>query len=226
MKGAIFDMDGLLLDSERLFQDAWRALAEERGIVLGDTFTAEISGSGQEQQKEILRKYYPGADPDALIAACKSRVYAMEETDLVLKKGAVELLETLRSSGFRCAVASSSPLEMVRKNLARTDILKYFGVTVSGEEVSRGKPFPDVFLLAAEKLGLPAEECYVFEDSMNGIRAAAAARCVPVMVPDLVQPAEEIRAMCWVYPDLAAACRALLSEPQQAQKEPDESAFP
>ena len=205
MKGAIFDMDGLLLDSERLFQVGWHMLADKYGVELGDRFSGEIIGCGEVQAAGVLSRYFPGAVPQDLIEECKAKVAELEETQLELKKGVREILAGLKSAGFRLAVASSSPLTMIRKNLGRMGVLDFFDVLLSGEEVTRGKPNPDIFLLAAERLGLEPESCYVFEDSLNGIRAAHAANCRAVMIPDQVAPTDEIRTMCDVYPDLIAA---------------------
>lgn len=207
MRGAIFDMDGLLLDTERLFQLAWRELAQEHGFSLDDAFTPEICGCGRLQSHKVLARYFPGMEPEPLIAACKAKVDRMEEQELRLKPGVAETVPAMKDAGFRMAIASSSPQDMVRRNLERVGILHCFDALVSGEEVSRGKPFPDIFLLAAERIHVPPKECYVFEDSLTGIRAAHAAGSTPVMIPDQFPPTEEIRAICRVYPDLAAFWR-------------------
>ena len=209
IKGVIFDMDGLLLDSERLFQESWRMLADRHGVTLGPAFSSEIIGCGETQAQEVLRRYFPGEDPKKLIEDCKENVARLEETQLVLKKGVRETLSGMRAAGMRLAVASSSPMWMIRQNLARMGIASYFDVLYSGENVKRGKPFPDLFLLTAEELCLEPGDCYVFEDSLNGIEAAHAAHCRPVMIPDQVPPTEEIRKICEVYPDLLAAWREI-----------------
>lgn len=211
MTGGIFDMDGLLVDTERLYQRVWRQLAAERGFELPGTFAAEICGKGEKQAADVLRRYFPGYDPEAIIALCKERVVLLEETELTLKPGAADILAAMKKRGFRLAVASSSPMSMVRRNLAHAGILDFFDALTSGETIERGKPFPDIFLAAAASIALPAEECYVFEDSLSGIIAADAAGCTPVMIPDLVQPPEDIRAICHVFPDLSAARVALLA---------------
>ena len=206
MKGAIFDMDGLLTDTERMYQGYWRELAEERGLTLDADFLAAICGSSGEGTNAVLRRYYPGYDPDELHAACRKRMTAALERGVPLKPGVHTILEGLRKRGFRVAVASSSNMARVQQCLRGADILRYFDVVVSGAELEHGKPAPDIFLLAAEQLGLDARDCYVFEDSYNGIRAGYAAGCRSVMVPDLMPPTEEMRALSWrIFPDLAAA---------------------
>jgi HAD superfamily hydrolase (TIGR01509 family) len=211
MRGAIFDMDGLLLDSERLYQQCWRDLAKEHGIILPDSFPMEITGSGADRTRIILRKYFPGADPDALITDCKERVTLLEETDLAPMPGAAELLHYLQEMNWLLAVASSSPRDMVLRNLERTGLSVYFRQVLSGEDIVRGKPFPDIFLLAAERLGVAPQDCLVLEDSPNGLLAARAAGCRPVMVPDQVPPTDELLSFCLVYPSLTDVMNAVRS---------------
>jgi HAD superfamily hydrolase (TIGR01509 family) len=135
-----------------------------------------------------------------------------EKTDLQLKPGAADLLPALKKAGYRLAVASSSPRDMVLTNLGRTGIDSYFDVVVCGDEVSRGKPDPDIFLLAAERLGLLPGDCYVLEDSPNGIRAGHRAGCSVLMVPNMVQPDEEIRELCTgIYGTLSDVKKAMAS---------------
>ena len=125
------------------------------------------------------------------------------EVQVPVKEGAAELLRYFRQQGVRMAVASSSSRSQIEANLRRSQLLEYFAAIVSGTEVEHGKPEPDIFLLAAEKIGCRPEACYVFEDSENGIRAGAAAGCVTVMVPDLLMPSAEI------CPHCAMICKSL-----------------
>ena len=224
MIGAIFDMDGLLIDSERLFQRIWRELAAEAGYTLDDSFAAAICGSSGKVTEEVLRRYVPGVDPQTLIDECYRRVIELEKKYIPLKPGAVEILEGMKRGSFRTALASSSPLDMIERNLEITGLTAFFDELVSGFEVQRGKPEPDIFLLAAGRLGLPERDCYVFEDSVNGIRAGHAAGCMAVMVPDLVQPTPEVRALCHgVYPDLLTAWRAISEEQGLSVEDRDNS---
>ena len=122
----------------------------------------------------------------------------------------MEILKFFEENGVKMAIASSSSIEVITKNLERADIKKYFSAIVSGDDVEHGKPAPDIFLKAAEKINLPASECYVFEDSFNGIRGAYAAGCTPVMIPDTVQPTDEIKKLCaGIYPNLLDAMNAI-----------------
>lgn len=203
-------MDGLLFDTERLYQREWHALAHEHGFQLGDNFASEICGKGEIQAHEVLRRYFPGCDPKEVMETCKARVTVLEETELELKKGAVEILASMKERGYLLAVASSSPMVMILKNLEKAGLEAYFDKLVSGETIPRGKPFPDIFLAAAESLGLPPEECFVFEDSLNGIEAAYAAGSQPVMIPDLVQPTERARSISKIFSDLSEAREKLI----------------
>ena len=213
MNAGIFDMDGLLLDSERIYQRVWRELAAERGRTLGEDFTLAISGTSGDLTLEVLRRYFPGEDPAAVAAECRRRVFEYPPLDIPLLPGVREILSGMRAAGWGVAVASSSFLPVIQRNLRAHGLDGFFEVWVSGGDVTRGKPSPDIFLLAARRLGAEPENCYVFEDSFNGIRAAKAAGCRGVMIPNLVPPTEEIRALCThVCPDLSAAWRIIQSE--------------
>ena len=190
-RGAIFDMDGLLLDTERLYQESWVEMAHSFGQLSDPTFPSAVSGTSGEGMRAVIRRYYPAVDPYAFQAGCFARVDAvLENQGPPVKPGAGELLEYLSAQGVNIAVASSSGRARILSNLRATGLERFFDAVVSGQQVERGKPEPDIFLLAAEEIGCPPEDCYVFEDSLNGVRAGMAAGCTTVMVPDLVPPPE------------------------------------
>ncbi len=206
MRGAIFDMDGLLIDSERIWQGQWYEMAEERGVTLADTFPRDMCGTGGEQTLAVIRRYYGTDEPRAVLDECTERVHRIQRAGVPLKPGVEIILRGLRGAGYRIAVASSSPMDMIEHNLATNGVREYFDVLTSGGEVEHCKPEPDIFLLAAKRLGIPPEECYVFEDSLNGVKAGWRAGCRAVMVPDLIEPSEEAREQCFgIYRDLAEA---------------------
>ena len=210
MRGAIFDMDGLLIDSERIWQSQWNEMAAERGLTLAGTFAGEICGTGGARTREVISRHFCVDDPEPIMRECAERVHRLEEHGVPLRPGVHTILRGLRDAGYRVAVASSSPMDMILQNLKFDEIDGYFDALASGRECANGKPAPDVFLLAAEKLGVPPEECYVFEDSLSGVEAGFRAGCRAVMIPDLVQPTEDARRMCWgVFPDLAEAWEAI-----------------
>lgn len=191
MNGAIFDMDGLLLDTERLYQESWIEIAKKFGQTPDPAFPPAVSGSSGEGMRQIIRRYYPEVDPYAFQAGCIARVDSiLDEQGPPVKPGAREFLEYFRSRGIQTAVASSSSRERILSNLRMTELDSFFDAVVCGQQVERGKPEPDIFLLAAKEIGCGPEACYVFEDSINGVRAGMAAGCTTVMVPDLVPPPE------------------------------------
>lgn len=209
-KGAIFDMDGVLFDTERLYQESWMILAEEMGLVPNPAFPKAVCGTNGSYMLDVIRKYYPSADAQTYMQNCLDRVAQIVETAVPEKEGIHEILEYLHQNGVKVAVASSSPLETIEHHLKLSGIFPYFNAIVSGGQVTHGKPAPDIFLEAAARLHLPAEACYVFEDGMNGIRAGVAAGCTTVMVPDLTEPTEELYHICAaVYPNLTAVLNAL-----------------
>lgn len=210
ISGCIFDMDGLLFDTERIFQNYWRAIAAEQGIVLADSFTAEITGTSGEMMNCILEKHYHTGDGGEIQKDCKKRVLRHLAKDVPVKKGAVEILRRCRTLGIKTAVASSSPLRQIENNLKNVGMEKDFDALVSGDEVERGKPAPDIFLLAAKRIGVPPEECVVFEDSPHGIEGALRAGMKAVMIPDLLPPWEEHKRRIDVYHDLQEAAEKLL----------------
>lgn len=209
-KGAIFDQDGLMFDTETIFRQAWAQAAQQLGVQIPEGFRAVISGSGGGSTRQIIRAWIPDADPDALMALTFQISYDIQSRTLPEKRGLHEILEFFKSEGVKMAVASSSHREPIHRNLVRSGTLAFFDAVVSGEDVSRSKPEPDVFLLAASKLGLAPSDCYVFEDSYNGVRAGHAAGCFTVMIPDLLAPDQEIaRYFDACFPDLLTALQEI-----------------
>ena len=209
-QGAIFDMDGLLFDTERLFRESWVEMAKQFGQVPQPEFPAAVAGTSGEGMRAVIRRYYPAVDAAAFQEGCIARTAEIVREKLPEKPGIREILAFFRERGVKIAVASSSQREMILDNLRRAEIAPYFDAVVSGEEVSRGKPEPDIFLLAAQRLGCAPEDCYVFEDGINGVRAGIAAGCAAVMIPDLFPPTEDIRENCaGIYPSLLDARDAI-----------------
>ena len=209
-KGAIFDMDGLMFDTEAIWQEGWRVMAEKNGYEPSADFGRDISGTSGEVMRDVVRRYYPKVDVDAFIAEERVIVEERLSKEVPIKPGLFEILELFRRSGVKMAVASSSQPAMIRRNLQMTNTIAYFEVVLSSTEVARAKPEPDVFLKAAELLGLAPEDCYVFEDSFGGVRAGAAAKAATIMIPDQLQPTDEIRALTGgVFSSLAEAAEAI-----------------
>lgn len=211
-KGAIFDMDGLLFDTERIFQETWQELAETCQVELADGFVRAISGTNGEHMCRVIEEYYHVPDGNLIMEACMSAVKKKLEIHVPVQEGVTEILQYFRENGIKMAVASSSAREQIKANLENAWIEEYFEEIVSGAEVRHGKPEPDIFLRAAEKIGCRPEECFVFEDSENGIKAGYAAGCVTVMIPDLIAPSSEIVPYCsHIYENLLHAMQEIKS---------------
>lgn len=205
-EGAIFDMDGLLFDTERIYQQTWREIARERGIELDDGFPRAISGTSGEHTYRVIEAYYHVPDGSVIREECRGRIREKLSVHVPVKKGVHEILDFFQKEGIRMAVASSSAAGQIESNLEKACIREYFTAVVSGAEVRCGKPAPDIFLCAAERIGCRPEECVVFEDSENGIKAGHAAGCITIMVPDLFEASPEILPYCTkICQDLLAA---------------------
>lgn len=195
-------MDGVLFDTERLYQETWKEIAGERHVILGDSFLMAISGTNGICMKQVIEKYYQVSDGSAIMQECMERMKKKLEEHVPVKKGVYEILEYFHRLGMRIAVASSSSTMQIEANLSKSGIRDYFCEIVSGAEVEYGKPSPDIFLLAAQKICCRPEECLVFEDSENGVKAGHLAGCFTIMIPDLIEPSDEIRPLCSkVYSD-------------------------
>lgn len=203
IKGAIFDQDGLLFDTESVYAKAWVEVSDRHGYGFTDAMTRRISGYGRgEIGAEIARLIaiddVEGYIDEVMVRARELLLAAPPK----LKPGAREILVACQKRGIKLALASSSPRDCIEWNLGSTGLKHYFDAIVSGADVSRGKPNPDIFLLAASKLGLAPEDCAVFEDAFTGIQAAVKAGCRAVMIPDRRQPDESIRQVAQVFSSL------------------------
>lgn len=193
LKGAIFDHDGLMFDTEKVWQANWKKVADEMGIILPEEFKHEICGTSGQLMLDVIQKYYHVEDGSAIQKRVRQGVSDDEEKHIDMKEGLLDILEMFKENGVKMAVASSSQKAMIERNLKNANVSEYFDAVVSGQEVEHGKPAPDIFLLAAERLGLDAKDCYVFEDAFNGVNAGVASGARTIMVPDLTQPTEEIQ---------------------------------
>jgi beta-phosphoglucomutase len=173
----IFDMDGVLVDSYHAHLKSWQRIASEEGLTLSEADFARTFG---RTSREIIAEYWGGrgyrnADVAALDDRKEAAFREILAADFPVMPGATELLRSLRQSGFALAVGSSGPPENVALVLDRLEARPLFGAVVTGTDVTRGKPDPQVFLLAAERLGVAAGRCAVVEDAPPGVEAAHAA---------------------------------------------------
>ncbi len=210
-RGAIFDMDGTLFDTEKLYRQAWLDVAAEFGEEKNYELPTAISGTNLgEESLRIIRRFYPNIDAAAYLDRVLQEVRAASEKTLELMTGVEEILNFFKMGGVKMAVASSAPVAVIEKNLTRSNLRGYFEALVGGDKVVNGKPAPDIFLLAAKELNLASNDCYIFEDSLNGIRSAAASGGIAIMIPDQVQPTEEIKKLCTaIFPNLNEARLAI-----------------
>ena len=195
-KGAIFDMDGLLFDTERLYRESWHEIAVQSGQVPDARFPWAVAGTNGKRMEQVVKEYYPQIDAQAFITRVIRRVESMIETQVPQKPGMREILEYLRKNQVKMAVASSSSRKTILSNLQKARAEVYFDAVISGEQVKNGKPAPDIFLAAAEQIGVAAKDCYVLEDGINGARAGIAAGCTTVMVPERDILPEDLRQNC------------------------------
>lgn len=194
MTAIIFDMDGVIFDTERLAMSLWIQAGDELGIPGLAELYPSVIGTTTVRTHEILHERYGDSFPDEAFDRRVRELYfdRCDREGLPVKPGVGELLSGLSARSVPLALASSTRSDTVRRELEDAGFLKYFSVVIGGDMVSHSKPHPEIFLKAAEALGALPSECYVIEDSFNGIRAAAAAGMHPLMVPDLLQPTDEI----------------------------------
>ena len=198
MPAVVFDMDGVIFDSERCIMGCWEEIALQHN--LGDIHPLLYACLGVTRETTIRNMLeMMGADfpCEAFLAEVSAMFHARYDGGrLPLKPGVRELLGFLSHKGIPVALASSTREESVRRNLGDAGILDSFTVLICGNMVVRSKPDPEIYLKACQALQLPPPDCYAIEDSFNGIRSASAAGLHTLMVPDLLQPTNEIRSLC------------------------------
>ena len=181
----LFDLDGLLVNSETLSQQNTIDTCREMGYAVDETVTRRMLGATHEVCRQILLDAIPDLDLDAYVPRARERLFTLFRQKLRPMPGAEPLLSFLKAEGIPFALASSSPRERVRLSLSVTGLDRFFGPVLTGECAPRSKPAPDLFLAAAGALGVSPQNCLVFEDSENGLLSGRAAGCMVCMVPDL-----------------------------------------
>ena len=193
-KAFLFDMDGLIFDTERLFMEQLAVVMKEQGYELTREIYAETLGTCGSFLQELMQSHYGSQYPFQEISQEADRRVRMvaDTVGLTVKTGIPEVLSYLADRSVPCVVASSTRSDKVAFYLEKAGIAHYFRDIVGGEMAERSKPEPDIFLLASQKAGESPQDCVVLEDSENGVRAALAAGCDVICVPDLKVPLQQV----------------------------------
>ncbi len=197
--GVIFDMDGLMVDTESIMQREVKKILQKMGYPPDENIILRLIGLTDRRTKEVLKEAFGEQfDYDLFLKLLlEKKEIAFYEEEIGIKKGLMELVNYLKKENIKNIVATGSVRKHMDFILKKAGILDDFPFSVCGDEVERGKPFPDIFLKAAEKLKLPPERCLILEDSQNGIIAAKNAGMPVIFIKDLVTPEKQY--MEYVY---------------------------
>lgn len=214
IKGILFDMDGLILDTEKLYCRFW----QEAARILGYPMTMEqalgMRSLNRHAGEAKLKSYF--GEGISYTEVREKRIELMdafvEKEGVTTKPGIWELLAFLKEKQIRTAIATSSPIGRTKKYLSSVHLENEFDAIVSGYMVEHGKPEPDIYVYAAGQLGLEPENCIVLEDSPAGILAAYRAGCMPVMIPDLDKPDEETKKLLFAQAESLVQFREVLEK--------------
>jgi HAD superfamily hydrolase (TIGR01509 family) len=211
VKAALFDMDGLLIDSEAVYIVAMQAAARHFKREMTLDFCHSMVGIPRAECNVMLQELYgEGFDLAEFRGVYSANVQQAMAAGVPVKAGVVDVLALLAERGVPCGVATSALREVAESHLARAGLRQHFATLVARDDVERAKPFPDIYLEAARRIGVPPENCLAFEDSSPGLTAAHAAGTMAIMVPDILQPSDEIKAKAFhVAPDMVAVERLL-----------------
>ena len=206
VKAVIFDMDGTMIDTERVSAVLWEKAGEEFGYCIGEEILCRLRGTSREEGRQAMLSYFGAEFPFDQVRARQREMFdaRLKQEGIPVKEGLQELLAYLKDHGCRIMLGTAPATPRVNWYMEELGIGGYFDGMICGDMVARCKPDPEIFLTAAEFLHLRPSECMVIEDSFNGIRAAYAGGFLPVMVPDLAEPTPEIESM------LYAKCDSLL----------------
>lgn len=197
IKAVIFDQDGVMFDTERMSAKAWEMAGNDLGVVLEESFLCTIRGMNYQDATVRFEKWSGDRGIDCEDLRRRKKEYftrLRKEQPLPVKPGLHELLAYLKEQGYKIALATGSGKEYSLGNLREAGVASYFGHIISGDMVEHAKPSPDIFLKSAQVLGERPEHCLVLEDSLNGVEAGLSGGFITVMVPDMTQPDEKLRA--------------------------------
>lgn len=199
INAVIFDMDGVLIDTEKHYYAAWREAARMAGFDFQSEHALMLRSCDAQLASKMMKDIFGESFDYFAIRDVRRRLVAerIEKYGLEKKPGIDEILAFLREKGIKTAVATATPIELTLQHLEKIGVKDQFDKIVSAKQVKHGKPAPDVYLYACEQIGEKPENCIAVEDSPNGIRSAYAAGCKPVMVPDLTLPDDEIKPLLY-----------------------------
>ena len=206
-KAVVFDMDGVIFDSERAVMQCWKEVASRHNIPDIEKAILACTGTTMVRTREIMLNLYGTDFPYDEYARESSAIFhsRYDGGRLPMKQGVKELLTFLKEHNKKIALASSTRQQVVTDELRDAGIIEYFDRIICGDMVSRSKPAPDIFLKACEELNISPSDSYAIEDSYNGIRAAHAGGLHPIMVPDLLPADEEMQSLAEiVLPNLTS----------------------
>ena len=201
--GVLFDLDGLVLDTEKLYSRFWREACQEAGFSMSYEQSLKMRALNTQAGAAMLCSFFGEEADYASIRQIRIRRMEafVEQEGVAVKPGIRELLEGLRERNIPRAITSSSPPDRIRKYLGSVELLPMFDAICSGHELPHGKPEPDIYLHGAATLGLAPESCLALEDAYAGLLSANRAGCLPVLIPDLDPPNEETTPLLYAIAD-------------------------
>ncbi len=193
----IFDMDGVMFDTEKISYRIWKDLGRKYKYNIDDGIFKRTIGLDIKSTEQVYKKHFGAGFPfkkmkDEQIQMMKD--YILSEGAPV-KDGVNELLSYIKNKNLKIALATSALKERAELLLKMSDTRRYFDVVTCGDEITNGKPDPEIFLKTADKLNCKPENCLILEDSNNGIMAAYRVGMLPVMIPDMNEPGKDVEAM-------------------------------